>query len=286
MGAGVELHPIHAIAGRIDARKENLALEMVHRYAEDIVDYRMADESFLHGDVYAVSLENIEVLAATLMRGEPPAEAWLEKTRRGAARRVHQGISLESFLPAPRLWGQLAWEAALESPAPAEPAEREAALEIAGLVLRHVDIMSATWAAAYVAEAEGISNDRAVLRRDLLDALIAGKGDTERIRRLARSLGLQLADGYVVAVLRAEEAGDDVALRSVVEAAREHLRPDAASLLVGMRRGGVVALSPLAEPAGIDEVRRHCAALAARLGPEGVSVGMGAWHAGRTDIGI
>src|SRR4051812_40044553 len=280
MGAGVELHPIHAIAGRIDARKENLALEMVHRYAEDIVDYRMADESFLHGDVYAVSLENIEVLAATLMHGEPPAEAWLEKTRRGAARRVHQGISLESFLHATRLWGQLAWEAVLDCTEPGEPAEREAALEIAGLVLRHLDVMSATWAAAYVAEAEGLSNDRAVLRRDLLDALIAGKGDTERIRRLARSLGTALCDNYGVIVARADEAGEDVALRHVVDAAREHLRPARGSLLVGMRQGEVIALYPEPDP---ETLHAQSDALARAL--VGVGVGVGGRHAGMGGIG-
>ena len=144
--------------------------------------------------------------------------------------------------------------------------------------------MSAVWAAAYVAEAEGVSSDRAVLRRDLLDALIAGKGDTERIRRLARSLRLELGDSYVVVLLRSED-GEDVAFRRLIDTAREHLRPDAGSLLVGLRQGEVVALYPLGAPAEVDAVRRECAALAAALAGDGASVGVGGWHAGLAEIG-
>jgi len=75
-----------------------------------------------------------------------------------------------------------------------------------------MDRMSAAVAAAYLAEAEGLSRDREVLQRDLLDVLIAGKGEGERIRRLARSLHLQLAESYVVVVLRSEEDSADVAM--------------------------------------------------------------------------
>jgi hypothetical protein len=257
---------------------------MVARYAEDIVDYRLADAEFMQRDVYSVSLENLEVLVAILVRGEPPDEAWIEKTRRGAARRLHEGISLESFLHATRLWGQLTWEHVLACARTDEPGEREAALQIAGEVFRHLDTMSATWASAYLAEAEGVSSDRAILRRDLLDALIAGKGEDERIRRLARSLRLTLGSSYVVIVLRGEDP--DGAFRAIIETAREHLHPEGASLLVGLRQGEVVALYPADEPTAMDAVRRECAALAAAVAEAGVSVGLGARHEGMATIAV
>src|SRR3954453_23426946 len=146
MPTPVAAHPVHAIAQRLEAGKEDLARRMVARYAEDIVDYRLADVDFMQREVYAVSLENLEVLVAILLHGESPSEAWLEKTRRGAARRLHEGISLEAVLHAPRLWGQLTWEHVLECAHADVPAEREAALQIAGAVLRHLDTMSAMWA--------------------------------------------------------------------------------------------------------------------------------------------
>ena len=281
MPTHAEVHPVHALADRLEAGKEELARRMVERYASDIVDYRVAAAEFVQRDVYNVSLENLEVLVAKLLHGDPPPEAWIEKTRRGAGRRLHEGISLESFLHATRLWGQLTWEHVLACAREDVPAEREAALRIAGEIMRHVDTMSAVWASAYLAEAEGVSSDRAVLRRDLLDALIAGKGEDERIRRLARSLGLTLATSYVVIVLRGTE--DESAYRSLIETAREHLRPPDASLLVGLRQGEVVALYPIGEPAAIDAVRAQCAALAAAVD---ASVGVGARHDGMAQIAV
>jgi sugar diacid utilization regulator len=281
---------IQAIADRIAERRHDLARHMVERYRSEIVDYRTADEDFLHRDVYAVSLDNLELLLAKLADGEPAPDEALEATRLSAARRIQQGISLDSFLHAARLWGQITWETVLEESRPDEPDEREAALHIAGHVLRHMDSMSVAVAAGYLAEAEGVSSDREVVRRDLLDDLISGQGDNERIRRLARSLRLRLSDDYMVVVIRGEEpAVDDAsrfALRRVVEAAREHLRPTDGSLLVGMRQGEVVALYPVPQPAEADAVRAQCAALAEALAAGVASIGLSGWHAGMAQIAV
>jgi hypothetical protein len=273
---------IRAIAERMAARKEEIARQMVDRYRAEIVDYHLADEDFLFRDVYSVSLDNLEALLGGLGRDGPPGDEPLESTRRGAARRVHQGISLESFLHATRLWGQITWETVLETARADVPAERDAALQIAGAVLRHVDLMSTTVAAAYLAEAEGVSGDRELVRRDLLDVLIAGRGDSERIRRLARSLRLRLRESYLVVVARGGE-GEPVALRRVVDVARAHLQPRAGSLLVGMRQGEVVALYPVEEPGDVERVRGECGALAGALGQD-VSVGLSGWHEGLAAI--
>ena len=289
MATDAAVGSIQAIAARIADRSEELARHMVDRYRAEIVDYAPADEAFLYRDVYAVSLDNLELLLSGLT-GEPPADDRMERTRLSAARRMEQGISLESFLHAARLWGQITWETVLEEARAGDAAEREAALEIAGHVLRHMDSMSVAVAAGYLAEAEGVSSDREVVRRDLLDVLISGQGDTERIRRLARSLRLRLSDSYVVVVVRGEEpAGDDAArfaLRRIVEAARVQLRPTDGSLLVGMRQGEVVALYPAASPADAEAVKAQCAALAEALAGERASVGLGGWHPGLAEIAV
>jgi sugar diacid utilization regulator len=286
----LEVQPVRLLAERISVRREDLAREMVERYREEIVDYRLADEDFVFGDVYDVSLDNLEGLLERLGRDEPPDEERLERTRRGAARRIQQGISLEAFLHATRLWGQTIWETVLGIADPAVPAEREAALHIAGDVMRHVDLMSTTVAAAYLAEAEGVSRDRELVRRDLLDGLIAGTADPERLRRLARRLRVQLREDYVVILARGADTGDDevqsVALWRVIEAARATLRPAAGSLLVGMRQGEVVALYPVDQPAELDAVRHEAGALAQALAPDAVSVGMSGFRAGLGAIGV
>ena len=285
---------IRAIAARLEERKDDLAWSMVERYRDEVVDYRLAEESFLRDDVYPVTLDAIETLIDTMVSGVPPDDASFEPARKAAMRRVHQGVAMESFLHAVRILGQTLWEAVLEASIVEVPEEREAALEVAGYVMRHTDALSTAVAASYSAEAQGVSSDRAVLRRDLLDALIAGQGDSEQIRRLARSLRVRLGESYVVVVIRAAEFGGGehhelplttrVALRRLVEAARKHLKPPEGTLLVGMRQGEVVALYPTAQPIELETIKQECDALAGALAEREGRLGFSSWHEGMSAI--
>ena len=276
-----------AISARIDARREELADRIVERICGDIPDYRLVDED-VRRDVRSITLGHIELVVAALAHGREPADEDFDATRAGGARRVHQGISLESFQRAARLWGKLLWEGVLEETDQDDPVEREAALHVAGRIMEHVDTLSTNVAAGYLDELQSVWSDREVVRRDLLDALVCGQGDSERIRRLARSLKLKLDERYVVVVLRgadalAEEQADQTlsaraALRRIVEAAKAHLRHAGHSLLVGMRHGEVVAMCPVQEGDELDEVRGRADALATAVGEWEVSVGVGSCH--------
>jgi DNA-binding PucR family transcriptional regulator len=135
--------------------------------------------------------------------------------------------------------------------------------------------------------------DRGLLGRDLLDALLAGRGDCEPVRRTARLLHRRLGESYIVVVVRPGDLPRDdgraqghaggVALDHIVAATRTSLRPVDASLLVAIRLGDVVALFPAAQPSELDSVRHGCEALARELGFE-VSIGMSGWHRGRSAI--
>jgi sugar diacid utilization regulator len=139
-------------------------------------------------------------------------------------------------------------------------------------------------------ELQSVLSDREVVRRDLLDALLSGDGESERVRQLARSLHLTLSDSYIVVLNRGEERpaeegpepplANRVALRRIVEAARARLKPAAGTLLVGMRHGEVVALYPFTEPAELATVRLACGELAGDLKRHGASIGMSGCHAG------
>src|SRR3989442_7409353 len=156
-GSSARDEAIRAIARRIAGREEELARQIVARCREEIVDYGAADNS-VSADVARLALDNLEALLANLERGEPISSRQLEKIRMGAAQRVHQGVSLESFLHAGRLWGQLTWETLRAAARIDGPHEPEAALEIASRVMRHVDIVSTAGAHAYLNEAQGLSN--------------------------------------------------------------------------------------------------------------------------------
>jgi sugar diacid utilization regulator len=288
---------VRVVADRLAGRLEEIARQMVERYREEIVDYRLARPDFLYADVYGVSLDALRKTIDDLQSGQrATSPADFEGTRRGAARRVHQGMSLESFLHAARLWGRVLWETVLSCTNQDVAAEREAALTIAGHLLEHMDMLSTAAAQGYLDELQTVWSDREVVRRDLLDALIAGEGGSERVRRLARSLHLRLCDRYVVVIVRGQDCPAEenteqpvatrLALRRIVEATRARLKPGAGSLLVGVRHGEVVALYPFSSPADLDSVRQACCALARDLGGQDASVGMSGAHDGLAKLAV
>lgn len=296
IAAGADYDAVRAIADRVSGQLEAIAKRMVERYREEIVDYRLVDDEVLYKDVYGVSLDAMRVTVANLASGRRPSLEELEGTRAGAARRVHQNVSLESFLHALRLWGQTLWETVLACADQEVPAEREAALEIAGQLLEHLDLQSIAAAQGFLEELQSVWSDREVVRRDLLDALIAGDGDSERVRRLARSLRLRLRENYIVVIVRGEERPQEeapeqslaarVALRRIVESVRAGLKPCAGSLLVGMRHGEVVALYPFEDAVELETVRQSCCALACDLEEQRASVGMSGCHIGLGELAV
>jgi sugar diacid utilization regulator len=277
-----------AVVERLLQRLDAIGDVMVERYRAEIVDYATADADLLD-DVRTVSVDNARSLLVTLQQGTAPAAAEFERSATAAARRVHQGIPLEAFLHAFRLWSQIFWEQVLAEAHTDRPGEREAALQIAGRLMTHVDRVSSAGAIAYLDEVQGVWSDREVLRRDLLELLLAG-GDAEAARRHAASLAIALVDDYAVVVVRARDRpADDLmpatlqartVLRGVVEAARNALARAGQPALVGVRHGEVVALSPAADRAEHAAVREGCAALARSVAGAGFAVGLSGWHQG------
>jgi sugar diacid utilization regulator len=198
-------------------------------------------------------------------------------------------VSLSGIHHAGRVWGAAVWEEVIGAARADHPAEREAALEIGSRIWRHVDVISTTAALAYLDEV----TDRGTLGRELMDTLLAGRGDTEFADRLAHSLHLRLGERHVVVVVRGdgvpiEDASErslaaQVALDRVVGAARSHLRPSAGSLLVAIRLGDLVAIYPVSEADDLRRVRSECEALAGALSID-VSIGMSGWHCGLAHI--
>ena len=278
--------PVSAIIGRIESRVDELARTMVERYCEEITDYRvrLAEDEILFNDVAEVTADNIRAMLANLEAGTPATDEQFDRTRASAVLRVHQGIPLESFLHAVRVWGELFWQAVLGATRADDAPEREAALTMSAHVLRHMDLMSVAVTQAYLSEVQGVWTAREVVRRDLLDGLIAGNGDAPEMRRIARSLGMTLHDAYAVVLARGHDRALHATLdppvaargplRRIVDAMRSHLRPQSGCALVGMRQGVVVALYPLGAADDLVAFREQCDALARALEEEGVSVGI------------
>ncbi|MGH2715940.1 MAG: PucR family transcriptional regulator [Thermoleophilaceae bacterium] len=286
--------PLRTIIERVSGRLDEIGRTMVERYRAEMADYASLDDEVLYGDVMAISIETLRSLLANLERGELVEDDRLEALREGGARRVRQGVALDSLLHAYRIWGQVVWEAILTAASPDRPAEREAALHIAGRMIQHIDLVSTAVARAYLDEAQGIWSDRETIRRDLLEALVSGKADAESVTRQGASLRLDLREAYVAVVARGSEIeaerGEErplperVAMRRAVEAAKARLLPASGSLLVGVRQGEVVILYPAESPVEAEPLAEQCSGFAAAVARDGFGVGVGSWHPGLSGI--
>ena len=294
-GSSTAEEAIRAIVRRVAGHEEDLARRVVARCRQEIVDYRAGDNS-LYLDATRVALDNVEILLSNLEHGDTVSTLQLEKTRMGAARRVHQCIPLVSYLRAMRLWGEVVWETLRGAAREDSQEEREAAVEIAGRVMRHVDAVSTAGALAYLHEAQGLSSLGQVLRRDLLEALLGGERETNAARRRAQTLGIRLAENYVVIVIRPQEVragggdGQALATRSgvlqTVETTRTYLRSPHGTVLVGVRETEVVALYPVHDAADVHAVRLDADSLARALAASKLSVGMSGWQPGLAAVAL
>jgi hypothetical protein len=271
---------IRAIANRLIGREEDIARRITTRFREEIVDYGAAGES-LTADAAGLARDNLEDFLANLGGGKAVSSGQLERIRQAAARRVHQGVSLESFLHAARIWERCTWEA-LRAEIGDSPAEPPAALAIASQLMRHVDVVSTVGTHAYLREAEGLAHDRHLLHWEVLEALLGRKPDPDAARRRAHTVGVRLAENYLAVSIR----GPRRLGRLIIEAARCRLRPPSGSLLLGTRDGEVVALYPVSEPAELHVAREQAGALANAVGANGVSVGVSGWHPGLGGLAI
>ena len=299
--AGAERTPVSALADadlevivqRMLQRLDAIGDAMVERYRAEIVDYATADPQLLE-DVRTVSVDNARSLLAHVVDDTVLTAEELDRSAGAAARRVHQGIPLDAFLHAFRLWTQILWGEILAEARTDRPGEREAALHLAGRLMAHVDRVSSAGALAYLAEVQGVWSDQEILRRDLLELLLAG-GDARTARRHAASLGTDLADDYAVVVVHARDRLTDdsiptlrerTVLRGVAEAARTALVRPRRPALVGLRHGEVVALCPAPDRAHHAEVRERADALAAAVADAGFAVGVGGHHQGLDAVGV
>lgn len=282
------------LVSRIRPRIDELRNTMASRYRSEIADYSTLDEEVLYEDVVAISIQNVRVLLDTLESGREVGSEQLEEFRESGARRVRQGVGVESVLHAYRLWGQIVWQAVLDAAAVDRPAEREAALIVAGRIIEHLNVVSTVVTQGYLDEAEGFWSDREVVRRDVLSAVISGRGESAAVREAAVGLGLHLSNSYIVILARKAEPSPDVrnrplasraAMRGGMESMKQFLRPTGSSLLVGSRHDEVVALYPIDHPEDLEVALGQAVDLAAAAGSDGFEVGVGGWHPGPSGVG-
>ncbi|MGH3359216.1 MAG: PucR family transcriptional regulator [Nocardioidaceae bacterium] len=268
---------------RLTAQADSIGERLAERYREEIVEYRALPAGFIEQDVAPTARQNLLEMLSSLSEGGDIADERVDRFRESAVRRYHQGVPLQALLHAYRLWGHTVWQEVI---AVAESmSDPYAALAVAGGVLKHVDLVSTAVAQAYLEEASGTTQDGEVLRRELLEALVAGAPVSARIQRQAGAVGIDLsAADHVVVLVRHKElsVSEPDSLRASLQVVRTVLGDGTiGSLLTGIRDEEIVAIQPVATLSR-ETVRSQADRLAQDL--QAFVVGVGRAHGGAAGI--
>lgn len=264
------------------SRSEDIGRLLAQRYREEIVEYRSLPEGFIDQDVAPTARRNFEEVLSGLSSGYPERETHLDEFRDSAIRRFQQGVPIQALLHAYRLWGHTVWEEVQR--APQTRTNPEAALVIAGRIMKHVDLVSTTVAQAYLQKASGFIHDREVVRRDLIEALIAGNAP-ERVASHAPAFKLNDDNKFFVMLLRPRPQTPGLepgALRAALELIEKQVKGTSIAVLLAVVRGEeIVAVCHSVQGMTVD-LRQHANTLATLL--SGFLVGVGRTHDGLDGI--
>ncbi len=173
---------------------EEITRRMLASFRSSINGYRRLPEELLEGNIVEIIEHNLEVFRSSTLAGREPADVELEPFRASARVRAGEGMPLEDLLHAYRLGGRLAWQAIVQA---ALPEDRDGVLIGAEILMRYIDLVSATVAQAYLDVRQLAVSEEERRLRALLVALCEDEGPPAAdTAALAALLGLPAAGRY------------------------------------------------------------------------------------------
>jgi hypothetical protein len=245
-----------ALAGRYTEIGQAVAARIV----DEIPGYRgLAPEVI--ADLRAGATATVELLARTFADGSSVRREDLGFLRALAARRVHQGVSLEVFIHAYRVALLAYWDACAEE-ATRLKISMEGGFALASSAIEAVDIITTQAAEAYLREETRIRTQSGRAARDLLERLIHGE-PTDSGRRHPAAPGLDPTGALLAVVGTVEQTtlavGD--ALQLARDTLEEGMSVGAARPLAAIRHGELVLItagtSPRAKLASLRAARQR-----------------------------
>ncbi len=212
------------------------------RAFDEIPSYRDAAPELI-SDLRAGATATVELLARTFAEGSSVRREDLGFLRELAARRVHQGISLDDFVHAYRVALLAYWDACAEEAARLR-IPRAVGFALASSAIEAMDIITSQAAEAYLREESRLRTQSGRAARDLIERLINGQ-QVDHGRRHPAAPGLDPTGQLLTIVGRVEQTtlavGDALQLaRDVLE---ESLSLGRATPLATIRHGELVSLS-------------------------------------------
>jgi hypothetical protein len=232
-----------ALAGRY----ADIGQAIAARIFDEIPDYRAAAPE-LTNDLRAGATATAEFLARTFAEGSTVRREDLGFVRALAARRVHQGVSLEVFVHAYRVALLAYWDACAEE-ASRLRISRAAGFALASSAIDAIDTITTQAAEAYLREETRVRTQSGRAARDLVERLINGQ-PIDPGRRHPAAPGLDPTGQFLTVVGRVEQT--TLAVGDALQLARDTLE-ESMSLgtirpLSTIRHGELVLISPGTSP--------------------------------------
>ena len=245
-----------ALAGRHTEIGQAIAARIV----EEIPGYRDAAPELID-DLRTGATATVQVLARTLAEGSTVRREDLAFLREVAARRVHQGVSLDEFVHAYRVALLAYWDACADEAARVR-ISRAAGFALASSAIEAIDVITTQAAEAYLREETRLRTQTGRAARDLVERLVNGQ-PIDPGRRHPAAPGLDPTAAVLTIVGRVERT--TLALADALQLARDVLE-ESMSLgtitpLSTIRHGELVlicpATSPRAKLASLNAARRR-----------------------------
>ncbi len=175
-----QLSVLRTAAARQEAEADRISATIFEALCAQIPAYAEIRDPDLIRDVQSVSAVIVRVWLTAIKTGEID-EADLAPIRRGARRRVRQGIDLQSLLKAYRIAVRVMWRELLLDPEWQRPELAPLLAVLAEWALDFADALSTEVDTNYLDEQRRLSGEAELRRSALLELLLAGRPEEARL---------------------------------------------------------------------------------------------------------
>jgi hypothetical protein len=256
----MEADPQRRVGEALASRYAEIGQAVAARIVDEIPGYRDASPELIN-DLRAGATATVGVLARTHAEGSMVRREDVAFVRELAARRVHQGISLEVFVHAYRVALLAYWDACADE-ATRLRISREAGFALARSAIDAIDTITTQAAEAYLREENRLRTQSGRAARDLIERLIDGQPIAPG-RRHPAAPGLDPTGQLLTVVGRVEQT--TLAVGDALQLARDTLEENMSLGTVGplatIRHGELVLISggtsPRAKIASLHAARQR-----------------------------
>jgi hypothetical protein len=238
---------IRLVGEALVGRYAEIGKAIAARIADEIPEYRRVAPDVI-ADLRAGASATAELLARTFAGGSKVRREDLGFLRELAARRVHQGVSLDVFIHAYRVALLAYWDACAAEATRLEISQ-QASFKLASTAIDAIDTITTQAAEAYLREETRLRTQSGRAARDLLERLIHGQ-PTDPARRHPAAPGLDPTGQLLTLIGRVEQT--TLAVGDALQIARDQLE-ESMSLgtvrpLAMIRHGELVLISAASSP--------------------------------------